>query len=78
MYVCICHGVTEKDIKKAASEGVSSIQELQLKTGAATGCGGCLDNATEVLNAQLSGHTPDFLQIFQPQSRNEESWQVPA
>ena len=78
MYVCICHGVTEKDIKKAASEGVSSIQELQLKTGAATGCGGCLDNATEVLQAQLAGHTPDFLQIFQPQSRNEDAWQVPA
>lgn len=78
MYVCICHGVTDKDIKKAASNGVSSIQELQLMTGAATGCGGCLDHAEEVLQAHLSGHTPDFLQIFNPQSNRQEEWQVPA
>ncbi|MFC3192926.1 bacterioferritin-associated ferredoxin [Marinicella sediminis] len=78
MYVCICHGVTDKDIKAAAGKGARSIQELQQMTGCATGCGGCLENAEQVLQAQLAGHTPDFLQLFNPASRVEEDWQLPA
>lgn len=74
MYVCICHGVTEKDIQKAAKEGANSIEALRAKTGATSGCGTCIDSAIEVLQAQHHKKTPDFLNVLQPNM----DWQVPA
>lgn len=68
MYVCICHGVTEKDLQKAAKQGANSLQDVKQMTGCATGCGSCADMALEVLRAQQSRNTPDFLQILQPET----------
>lgn len=66
MYVCICHGVTEKEIQIAAKLGANSLQDLQQMTGSATGCGSCADVAIEVMQAQHAKKTPDFLKILQP------------
>jgi len=65
MYVCICHGVTEKDLQKAAKQGANSLQDVQQMTGCATGCGSCADVAIEVLQAHHAKKTPDFLKILQ-------------
>ncbi len=73
MYVCICHGVTEKDIQKAAKAGASSLQEVKEMTGCATGCGTCADTAIEVLHAQHNKVTPDFLKILQPKTNWSDS-----
>ncbi|WP_223787300.1 (2Fe-2S)-binding protein [Marinicella meishanensis] len=64
MYVCICHGVTEKDIQQAVKQGADSIDALRAKTGATSGCGSCLDVALDVLDANRSPTLPDFLQII--------------
>lgn len=66
MYVCICHGVTDKDIKKAAKAGAQNLQDIKQATGCATGCGSCVDVALEVLLEAQQHHTPDFLKILQP------------
>ncbi len=63
MYVCICHGITDKDIQKAARKGVSSIDQLAAETGATTGCGSCLDMAEDILHKQTI-QQPDFLQVL--------------
>ncbi|MCY7355244.1 MAG: (2Fe-2S)-binding protein [Lysobacter sp.] len=49
MYVCICNGVTEKDIRQAAVAGCRSLPELTMRTGCGATCGACLDTASEVL-----------------------------
>jgi bacterioferritin-associated ferredoxin len=72
MYVCICHGVTEKDIQKAAKRGANNIHDLKSMTGCGTGCGSCVELAAEVLQAHHSQATPDFLTILKPVSE----WQV--
>lgn len=41
MIVCVCNRVSDRDINRLVSEGVSSFEELQLATGAATCCGRC-------------------------------------
>lgn len=74
MYVCICHGVTEKDIKKAAKNGAQSLQDIKQTTGCATGCGTCADVALEVLQNAHSTNTPDFLKILQPNAQ----WKEPS
>jgi len=50
MYICICHGITEKDIQKAVGEGVSSIARLSELTMLGKQCGCCTKHANEVLN----------------------------
>jgi bacterioferritin-associated ferredoxin len=49
MYVCICNGVTERDILQAAEAGCRSVPELTMRTGAGATCGSCLDMASEIL-----------------------------
>jgi bacterioferritin-associated ferredoxin len=49
MYICICNGVTDNDIKQAANNGVSSFRELRNCTGAGTQCGKCVTQAKTVL-----------------------------
>ncbi len=39
--ICFCHGVPESEIRKAILEGADTIEKIQHKTLASTGCGGC-------------------------------------
>ena len=49
MYVCICNGVTDHQIREAASHGVSTVAELTMRTGCGANCGTCLDTAAALL-----------------------------
>ena len=48
--VCECMQVTNGMIKDAVANGVSTFEELQESTGAATVCGACADNVQRVLD----------------------------
>ena len=41
MYICICVGVTESDIKGHIQDGLSTVTDLMYETGVALGCGMC-------------------------------------
>jgi bacterioferritin-associated ferredoxin len=41
MYVCLCNGITDRDIRETIAEGASSVEEVMYLTGAATRCGSC-------------------------------------
>ncbi|MGY0558659.1 MULTISPECIES: bacterioferritin-associated ferredoxin [unclassified Lysobacter] len=49
MYVCICNGITDHDIREAAQAGCSSLAELTMRTGAGACCGSCVEMATSLL-----------------------------
>lgn len=49
MYVCICNGVTEQQVRDAAEAGCSSVSELTMRTGAGANCGSCVGLAAEML-----------------------------
>ena len=49
MYVCLCHGVTDKQIRQAADEGVREVHALTMRTGLGSGCGGSVSLAAELL-----------------------------
>lgn len=49
MYICICNAVTEKQVHKAAEQGASSLEDLQMDLGVATCCGQCADDACTAL-----------------------------
>lgn len=50
MFVCICHGVTESQIRRAAEEGCRETHELTMRFGLGSGCGSCLPLAAEILD----------------------------
>ena len=50
MYVCICNGVTDRDIRQAAEAGCRSLAELTMRTGCGATCGSCLEQAQQLLD----------------------------
>ena len=53
MYVCLCHGITERAVRQAAADGVYSLSELTRRTGCAGTCGSCAELAEQVLREEL-------------------------
>lgn len=49
MYVCVCNGVTDKQIIKAAENGAMTLQDLSEELKVATCCGRCSSCAKKVL-----------------------------
>lgn len=50
MYVCICKAVTDKQIRRAAANGVDNLYELREALGIGSGCGTCSDVAESILD----------------------------
>ncbi len=50
MYVCICNGITDRQIRDAAEAGCASITELTMRTGVGANCGSCLGSAEAILS----------------------------
>ena len=48
--ICHCLGITDKDIEKAFQNGSRSWEQLQQATKIGTVCGGCKENAMELLH----------------------------
>ena len=63
MYVCLCHGVTDSDIRRAAEAGCGSLAELTMRTGLGSGCGSCGEMAAEIL-AEASAPKAFPLPVF--------------
>ncbi|QDP02739.1 (2Fe-2S)-binding protein [Thalassotalea sp. PS06] len=53
MYVCICHGITEQQIKESTLEGASSMKCLKTQLAVASTCGKCSQVAKMVLDESL-------------------------
>jgi bacterioferritin-associated ferredoxin len=53
MYVCLCYSVSDRDIRAAAAEGVTTLAELSRRTGCSTNCGSCADFAEQTLQTAL-------------------------
>ena len=54
MYVCICHGVSDHEIRRAAQDGVREMHVLTMRTGCGSGCGSCMDLAAQILEETLA------------------------
>lgn len=58
MYVCLCQGVTDREIRAAAENGCSSMRQLGKELGVGRQCGRCACTAREILR---ESQTPDYL-----------------
>jgi len=63
VYVCICNGVTDRDIRHAAEAGCRSLPELTMRTGCGATCGTCLEAAAAILDETRHPHELPILQV---------------
>lgn len=51
MYVCLCHGISDKKIKKLAiDKGITDIRGIRQCTPLGSQCGKCVRQAKEILS----------------------------
>jgi bacterioferritin-associated ferredoxin len=50
MYICVCNGVTEREIRACAEERACSLRDLEHCLGVGAGCGRCRAAAKQLLD----------------------------
>lgn len=50
MFVCICNGVTERQVREAIAGGASSLEALHSELGVASQCGSCSEHAQRLIH----------------------------
>jgi bacterioferritin-associated ferredoxin len=56
VYVCLCNGVTERQIREVAEAGCRTLAELTMRTGCGATCGSCLPMAQLLLDEVHAVH----------------------
>ncbi|MDY0067985.1 MAG: (2Fe-2S)-binding protein [Steroidobacteraceae bacterium] len=51
MYVCVCHGISDRQIREIVDRGASSLDEVQVHLPVASCCGCCEETARELIEA---------------------------
>lgn len=49
MYVCVCHAVTDRQIREAAQGGARTLRDLRRELGVTRDCGHCASCANQCL-----------------------------
>lgn len=64
MYVCICKGITDTQIRAAVQDGASSLREVHSSLGVASQCGKCGIMAREIVRESLNDLAESNEQLF--------------
>ncbi len=56
MYVCLCHEVTESQVRDAISAGACTVEQLRAKLKVSNCCGSCEPTVAECLAETLNPH----------------------
>ena len=54
MYVCICHAVTDREIRACIAQGAGSLRELRTELNVGTQCGKCACHVRALLKEETS------------------------
>ena len=64
MYVCICKGITDTQIRAAVQDGASSLQDVRNSLGVASQCGKCGILTQDILRESLNDLCENNEQLF--------------
>ena len=54
MYVCLCRGITDQDIKDAIANGAESYREIRDQLDLGTCCGRCVPEARAIISEEVA------------------------
>jgi NAD(P)H-nitrite reductase large subunit len=60
--ICLCNGVTEKEILQILKRGAKDLEDVKKFTLAATSCGRCKSEVETIMKSHLSGKKTDLQQ----------------
>ncbi|MGE0548921.1 MAG: bacterioferritin-associated ferredoxin [Kofleriaceae bacterium] len=52
MLICLCHPTSDRDVDAAIDEGARTVQDIARRCGAGSGCGACIEELRDRLNAK--------------------------
>lgn len=55
MYVCLCRGITDKQVRDAAQSGHQSVEDMREALGIASQCGQCSGLVEELIANSVAG-----------------------
>jgi bacterioferritin-associated ferredoxin len=55
MYVCLCKGITDRQIRDAVADGAANLQQVRHRLGVARQCGKCACVAKSVIERAREG-----------------------
>lgn len=58
MYVCLCKGITDSQIRTAVAEGASKLSEVRASLGVASQCCKCAVQANAIIREELAALDP--------------------
>jgi bacterioferritin-associated ferredoxin len=81
MWVCLCKGVTERQVRSAIAAGARTPCEIAARCRAGTGCGGCLPEVCRLLSDYLAAHayrSPSGNETFPAHPQADTFDRIPA
>lgn len=72
MYICLCRGVTEKQIRSEVLAGATTFEDIQERLEVSTCCGMCKESAINLINDTLQEHETggeNVINLWPPQRR---------
>jgi bacterioferritin-associated ferredoxin len=60
MYVCICNGITEREIRSCIEDGATSLRDLRKRLCIGTQCGKCVRDVRSILREEGTASDPAF------------------
>jgi bacterioferritin-associated ferredoxin len=64
MYVCLCKGITDSQIRNAVAGGLTNYRELRKTLGLSSQCGRCAVEARQIFREACPANT--HAQLFYP------------
>lgn len=65
MYVCLCKGITDHQIKHAVAAGAQSFRDIRKNLGVGTQCGKCACFANGIIQDELKAQAQAKPQFFE-------------
>ena len=64
MYVCLCKGITDTQIRAAIQDGASSLRDLRNNLGVASQCGKCGVLTRDIMRESMNNLADGNEQLF--------------
>jgi bacterioferritin-associated ferredoxin len=66
MIVCLCHPTSDRELEAIIDDGARTVEEISRRCGAGTGCGACVGELRERLEARGAGCSRDCADLISP------------
>ena len=53
MYICVCHAISDRQIREVVDRGAASLYEVQTQLPVASCCGSCEESARELIESHI-------------------------